>query len=298
VHHPVIAGPFAIKLGKKLCVPVVFTYHTQYDQYIEHFVGLPQFMKRWLHKWIYQGVLLSTVRSFDGVIATTTWLKKILEKSISGTPVYYASTAGLTTPFLVSQSKQLLRKKLGLPLDEPVFLSVSRLSKEKRTDILLRGFLHWAQRHHKGILIIIGDGANRRHLEAIASRSPHHHRVKFMGKIPNEKLQSWYSSADVFLYSSITDTIGINILEAMSAGLPVVAPDHITTREIIVSGSNGVLYKGDASKMAKAIDMTIARRNIMAKQALAISKKYHISTTVRELMNIYETVIGEHKKSI
>lgn len=296
VHHPIVAGQLAVKLGKKLRVPVVFTYHTRYDQYIEHFVGLPQFMKRSFHKWIYENMLLSILRSFDGVIATTTWLKDLLKKSIPGTPIYYASTAGLTKPFLTRRSKQLLRNELGFPPDEPVFLSVSRLSKEKRTDILLRGFLHWADRHQKGTLVIIGDGANRKHLEAMTRKSPHHGRVKFMGKIPNEKLHDWYSSADVFLYSSITDTIGINILEAMSAGLPVVAPDHMTTREIIVSGNSGVLYKGDALNMGRAIDTAFARRNSMAKHAVATSKKYHVSITVGELTKIYETVIGKHKK--
>ncbi len=296
VHHPVIAGPFAVRMGKKLGVPVVFTYHTRYDQYIEHFLGAPLYFRRWLYRWLYEGGLVSIIRSFDGVIATTRWLKTMLTKTIPGLRVYYASTAGLTKSFFVRRSKQTLRRTLGLSEAEPVFLSVSRLSKEKRTDILLRGFLHWADTHDQGILVMVGDGGNRSYLESLSRASVHHARVRFVGKILNDDLPQWYSCADIFLYSSITDTIGINILEAMSAGLPVVAPDHLTTREIIVPGANGQLYKGNESGMAKAIDTALRYRNRLARGAFHTAKGYDVMITIRQLLGIYETLIRQYKR--
>lgn len=296
VHHPVIAGPFAVRMGKKLGVPVVFTYHTRYDQYIEHFLGVPLYFRRWLYRWLYEGWVVHILRSFDGVIATTRWLKTMLSRNIPGLRVQYASTAGLTKSFLVRRSKASLRRALGLPEAGPVFLSVSRLSKEKRTDILLHGFLHWADTHPQGILVMVGDGGNRQFLESVTRASVHHARVRFVGKIPNDNLPQWYSSADLFLYSSITDTVGINILEAMSAGLPVVAPDHLTTREIIVPGVNGQLYKGNAFRMANAIDVALRNRRTLEKGARNTAKAYDIRITIRKLLDIYETLIRQYQR--
>lgn len=296
VHHPVIAGPLAVKLGKKLGVPVVFTYHTRYDQYFDHLTGMPVSWRTFFHRWLYNGVLVSSLRRFDGIIATTRWLKVLLQKTIPATPIYYASTAGLSRPFFVSGTRQSLQKQLGITESGPLLLSVSRLSIEKRTETLLRGFLHWAKKHAKGTLVVIGDGGNREHLEGICQESGQGGRVRFMGKIPNEQLPIWYSSADVFLYSSITDTIGINILEAMSAGVPVVAPNHQTTREVIVSGYNGVLCAQSDLSMNKAIDQALNKRTTLSRGGKETAKKYRIEITMKQLVGVYEDIIQRYKK--
>lgn len=296
VHHPVIAGPFAIRLGRRLHVPVVFTYHTRHDQFIEHFISMPAYIREKMRSWMFRDNWAFAFQSFDGIIATTRWLSVLLKKRISKTDIYYGSTAGLSHTFFVRASRAALRRKLNLPVSGPLFLSVSRLSKEKHTEILIHGFLGWADMHPKGDLVIVGDGGNRAYLEGIVRESAHRKRVHFIGKIPNEQLPSWYSTADIFLYSSITDTIGINILEAMSAGLPVVAPDHATTREIIVSGTNGVLYKGDESHMAKAIDTALSTRHVLSRNARITAKQYNISRTIRDVVSIYEQIIRRYKK--
>lgn len=295
VHHPVIAGPFAVRLGRMLHVPVVFTYHTRYDQYFDHLVGLPVSWRTFLHRWLYKGVLVSSLRRFNGVIATTRWLRTFLQKTIPDFPIYYATTAGLSHPFLLPGAKSSLRKQLGITVSGPLLLCVSRLSVEKRTVTLLRGFLYWAATHAKGTLVIVGDGGNRANLEALCRQSPHGSRVIFVGKILNEHLPIWYSSADLFLYSSITDTIGINILEAMSAGVPVVAPNHETTREVIVSGYNGILCAHNDSSMSKAIDAALKIRAKLSRGAKETARQYHIDTTIKQLVRVYEDIIRTYK---
>lgn len=293
VHHPVIAGPFAQRVARSLHVPAVFTYHTQYDAALEHISMLPKSVVR----WYYQSCILTTLVKFNGIIATTKWLKKRLEIHIPHVPIYYGSTAGLSTPFFVNVPKPTLRKTLHVPIQGPMFLCVSRLSPEKKTEILLRGFILWARKHSKGTLVIVGDGINRAALERIARESSVSERILFVGKIANESLPSWFSAADVFLYSSITDTIGINILEAMSSGLPVVAPSHETTREIIITGTNGVLYEGDDSHMPTAIDHALRNRKKLSKGARISAREYDIATTTKHLIHIYETVSRRYRKT-
>lgn len=292
VHHPLVVGPFAIRLGKHLQIPVVFTYHTQYDRYLEHLTVFP---KR-INRLVYEQVILSVCRRFDAIIATTKWLRKELVSTFGVSRVHYASTAGLTAPFFVHSSKSILRSRLHIPVDGPIFLSVSRLSREKRTEILLRGFLRWRELHQSGTLVIIGDGGHRRTLENIASVHAQGECVQFKGKIANEHLPSWYSAADLFLYSAITDTVGINMLEAMSAGLPVVAPDHETTREIIKPLYNGVLGGVEPDSMREAIDKALKKRKKLSHGAIITSKKYTIEKTTLQLLAIYEKVIKKFSK--
>lgn len=286
VHHPIIAGPYAQTIARALHVPVVFTYHTQYDVAMEHIALLPS----WITRWYYERTIVETLKKFSGIIATTKWLQEALEKKIPDVPIYYVSTAGLPKPFRVDATKQELRSRLGIRRRGPIFLSVSRLSPEKRTDILIAGFLAWAAKHPEGDLVIVGDGGHRAHLEHIVAKSTFAHRVQFIGKIPNEQLPSWYSAADIFLYSSITDTIGINILEAMSAGLPVVAPDHKTSREVIVDGKNGRLYKGPPARMAQAIHSALRIQKRLSAGALVTSRLYALSRTTKSLCRVYESI--------
>ncbi len=292
VHHPVVVGPYALRIGRALGVPVVFTYHTQYDQYLDHLTILPKFVSRML----YRRSVLSILPRFDGIIATTRWLRHDLSARLTHPPVFYASTAGLDRSFAASESKGTLRNMLGLTGNGPYFLSVSRLSREKRIDILLSGFVAWATANPAGYLVVVGDGSYRKKLEAYASATPVAARIRFTGKIANGDLPSWYGAADYFLYGSITDTIGINILEAMSAGLPVIAPDHVTTREIIRPGINGVLWRGQPDGMGQAIATAMRNRATLSRGALVTAGQYRIETTTADLVRIYETVSRSYRR--
>lgn len=287
VHHPSIMGNFALALGNYLRTPVIFTYHTQYDQYLDHLT----FFSKNVSRFLYNIGIKRQLKRFDGIIATTHWLQRQLEKEVD-VPVMYASTAGLEKPFYVKQSNRSLRSTLGLPAHGPIFLSVSRLSKEKKTNILLRGFLRWAEVHAGGILVIIGDGNYRKQLETIARSHKQGSRVRFVGKKPNESLPPWYSVSTAFLYSSTTDTIGINILEAMSAGIPIVAPDHKTTREIVRSHYNGILYRGGPAMMAEALEKVMAFRKKLSQGARTTSTQYSIENTTQQLLVAYEKTIS------
>lgn len=291
VHHPSFIGQFALSLGKKIKVPVFFTYHTQYDTYLNHLYFLPRKFKDYLYK----KHVFNQLIKFNGVIATTKWMQKKLITDTRKKDIYYVSTAGLRDFFKINNSVHRLRAMLGLPLKEPILLSVSRLSPEKKTVIFLNGFLKWASEHKQGILVIIGDGLYRRTLENIACRHPQGHRVRFMGRIANESLPPWYSSATLFLYSSVTDTIGINIIEAMSAGLPVVAPDHDTTREVIRDGYNGILSDESPDSFAHAIEQAIRNRVSLSKGAMKTAQLYDLTLLTKKLVICYEEICKRYR---
>src|SRR5690606_13927547 len=106
------------------------------------------------------------------------------------------------------------------PRGECVFLHVGRLAPEKNLGHLLAAFAHW--RRHLGDrvrLVIAGDGPSRSDLEARAGAG-----VEFLGFLDRAaELPALYASAEAFVFSSLTETLGLVVLEAMASGLPVAA---------------------------------------------------------------------------
>jgi 1,2-diacylglycerol 3-alpha-glucosyltransferase len=288
VHHPKPLGTLALSIGLSLNAPVVFTYHTQHDLNLETHFG---WLSAGIKKWIYHIVVKNLCFRVNGVIATTRWLQVSLQKKFPHQKIYHASTAGLESLFYVKDEKSILRKKHAIPSDSPVFLVVSRLSKEKNIPYILSAFSQWAKRHDKGILVLVGDGLYKEHLMKLVRKNRFKSRMIFIGNILNDQLADWYSMSDIFLYSSTTDTIGINILEAMSARLPVVARNHITSREVIRTGYNGILAGRGIAGYVKAMDAALKERKKLSYGARETAKQYMIKNTTKDLIRIYEDVI-------
>lgn len=291
VHHPLGYLSLAHRLGKQRHVPVVFTYHTQNDEVLHRMWHIPLSLARFVNTRL----ILAPSKHIDGVIATTRWLQSVLVERIGKNHVHYASTAGFIRPFSHEKNKKELRHMLGLPQSGPIFLTVSRIVKEKGLSFLLESFERWHKKHTRGTFVVIGDGTLRSTLEAYAASHGMKHAVVFAGKVANENLHAWYSAADIFLYGSLTDTIGINIIEAMSAGLPVVASAHITTEEVIRSGVNGILTDRTPKGFVYGMDEALQKQTKLSAGAKKTAAEYHIRTTVEQLLSVYQHVIRHHK---
>ena len=127
-----------------------------------------------------------------------------------------------------AETRTELRAKLGL--DGVTFLCVSRLSREKGVDVLVRAF-----DGVPGELVLVGDGPDREHLAALAG--PH---VRLLGRVEREELVDWYAAADAFVMPSRSETWGMSMTEAAAAGLPLVASEAPGAGyDLIEEGVNG-----------------------------------------------------------
>ncbi len=108
--------------------------------------------------------------------------------------------------------------------ERQIVLYTGRLASEKgipRLYHLARGARH---------LALVGDGPARRELEEAAAGRP----ITFTGRLEGEVLAQAYASADVFCFPSVTDTLGLVMLEAMASGLPVVAARTEGSQRLLV----------------------------------------------------------------
>src|SRR5262245_21672799 len=144
-----------------------------------------------------------------------------------------------------------VRKELGVPDNALVVGTVARLDPVKDLPTLIRAL---AQRHRAGvptILLVIGDGSERAHLEASAREAGTASSIRFLGH--RDDARDLLAGCDVYANSSISEGISLTILEAMAAGLPVIATRVGGTPEIVDSTCGILVPARDPRAVAEAL---------------------------------------------
>ncbi|KZX15739.1 glycosyltransferase [Methanobrevibacter filiformis] len=132
-----------------------------------------------------------------------------------------------------------LYTKTSLKNDIYTIGTVSLLNKRKRVDILIKNFLKADMKNSQ--LLIAGTGNQDQYLKEIAKGDK---RVKFLGFVPDEDLNDFYNSLDLFVYPSIMEGYGLPIVEAMACSLPVITledafiPNDLKKRTFLSSKNN------------------------------------------------------------
>ncbi|MGE4437151.1 MAG: glycosyltransferase family 4 protein [Achromobacter pulmonis] len=176
-----------------------------------------------------------------------------------------------------------------LPQGEPVLappagagrkrlLAVGRLHADKGFDLLLRAYARLAPSHPDWDLVILGEGGERRALEAQVHEAGLQDRVHLPGRAGN--VGDWYQSADLYVLTSRFEGLSNTLLESMASGLAAVAFDCDTgPREIVREGVDGVLVRpnGDVDALCRALDAVMgdeAGRQRMAAAATAVRERF------------------------
>lgn len=167
---------------------------------------------------------LHALGKFDRVIACSQAVADKMEK-------YHVVTDVVTNGIDMlprQMSKEVARKKLNLPLDETILLSVGVLKKRKNPNLILINFLGLKNRK-KLRLIFLGDGPECR--EFRAQNDSAKTGVYFMGNILN--VDEYLAAADLYISASRSEGMPLSVLEAMRAGVPLLLSDIAPHREII-----------------------------------------------------------------
>jgi glycosyltransferase involved in cell wall biosynthesis len=138
----------------------------------------------------------------------------------------------------LARRRSELRTELGAGVDDVVLLSVARLGPEKGLDALVRGIA--AAGNPKLLLVIAGDGPERRQIEALAQELGV--RLHLTGDLAGDKIAEVYAAADVFALLSTRETWGVVVNEAAASGLPLVLSDRVgAAYDLLRDGENGFL---------------------------------------------------------
>lgn len=254
VHHPAIVGNVALALRKKLGIPVVFTYHTRYEEYLHYIKPLQKFEE---HTGIIDRYLKYFCNQCDMLIAPTPGMRRYLiqEKELD-VPIGVLPTGILEESFCPNEKQtRMIRERYAAGADY-LFCTVARLAEEKNLLFELEGLAELkamlGRRGKSFRHLMIGDGPLRGELERSAKRLGLETEVIFTGNIANEEIKNYQAASDLFLFASKSETQGIVLLEAMAAGTPVVAVDASGVCDIVWHGKNGFLVQEDKKAWAAA----------------------------------------------
>jgi glycosyltransferase involved in cell wall biosynthesis len=163
----------------------------------------------------------------------------------------------------LAQRRSELRTELGAAPGDVVLLSVARLGPEKGLDTLVRGVA--AARDPKLLLVVAGDGPQRRQIEALAQELGV--RLRLTGDLPADRTAEVYAAADVFALLSTRETWGVVVNEAAASGLPLVLSDRVgAAYDLLRDGENGFLVSaGDVDATGVAFERLVADAGLRAR---------------------------------
>lgn len=243
VHHPFLLGEMGLRLARQNRLPLVFTYHTQYEQYT-HYVPVTK-------ETAVRTILRHTVdfcNMCDLVIAPTHDMARMIAARGVQTRIEVLPT-GIELARYGEADRLALRREIGIAEDAPLLIHVGRLAKEKNLIYLMKACLLVLQGEPKAHLAIAGDGKIRDELERMASDAGEPgRRIHFLGSRTGPDLINVYCAGDLFVFASKTETQGMVIAEAMGAATPAVALDACGIRDVVRDGVNGRLLPADADE--------------------------------------------------
>lgn len=300
VHHPALVGNVALHLRKKYGIPVIFTYHTRYEEYLHYVRPLTLlengtgFVEKYLTWYCNQ---------CDAIVAPTAGMKRYLESRQINPPVNVLPTGIPIEGFTPSKELvQSITEQYGKDVDY-LFCTVSRMAKEKNIEFQLRGLallkkeLQGKQKNFRYLLI--GDGPQLQELKALTRRLDLEKEVVFVGKVENTLISAYLKACDLFVFSSKSETQGIVLLEAMAVGKPIVAVKASGVEDIVVDEVTGYMTTEDEiawkEKILKIVE-TPMKGESMGKAAQNIAFGYEERRIALAAVDCYQRAI--HRKSI
>jgi len=299
VHHPFWLGWAGQVLGRILGVPVVYTYHTRLEHYA-HYVPLPG--------PLFRNVVAHTmIRRFanrcDAVIVPTSSAEEYLRTIGVRRPVLVQPTGieyqrfSQATP---ASELQAMREQLGLSADKRVLVSISRLSKEKNIVFMFNAMKELRNRGCDFHLLVIGDGPDRKMLQDKIAELGLDNHITLVGSVPPVQMARYCQLGDIFVFTSRSETQGMVILEAMAAGLPVVAIRSSGIEDIVRHNGNGFKTAAQMSQWVERVEQLVndePLRTQLATQAQSFASEYGIAPFAASVISTYDKVILLKEKS-
>lgn len=291
-QHPNLLGSAARRWSKKKKIPLVFTWHTLYDRYMNF---VPLIPRKWAASYIIKKAV-AYANSADTVIAPTASIIPILKKWGVKKEIIPIAT-GIKAEEFFGADREVVRKKYHIADDEIVLFLVSRLTEEKNIEFVFRSVKNILADSPLGKVkfLVAGDGYLLPKLKKYCEEEKISASVIFAGLVPHRELKNYYASADIFVYGSKSETQGIIPLEAMYMGLPIVAVDSTGISSLALNKANGFLVREEEKEFSDAVlklinDASLRKRFGEASGKIA-RENFTSEVSADKLLRVYENCL-------
>jgi glycosyltransferase involved in cell wall biosynthesis len=292
IQTPFVAHYLGTKLSRVLGIPCIETYHTFFEEYLYHYIPLvPRKLMRLIAKRFsrHQG------NSLDGMVVPSHPMLQVL-KSYGVTTHAEVIPTGIAPESFVLGDRTAFRNKYNIPQERPVLLFVGRVAHEKNIGFLLHAVNLIRLVTPDVLFVIAGEGPARKSLEHEVRELGLNENIMFIGYLDrNTELNSCYCSADIFIFSSRTETQGLVLLEAMAQGVPVVSTAEMGTRDVLQEGLGVWIAKEDladfSGKVIKMLRDAEARKKL-SETGRNYARQWSASLQAERMVAFYSSVIS------
>lgn len=245
IHNEFGIGLSGIFAAKQLHVPLVYTLHTMYDDYLYYVAPrhLLRAAKKLSHD--YFRLLGNAATELTGPSPKCQeYFQQIgVKKDVNVIP--NAVELDDFSPEKISpENKAAFRRRYNIPDDVMLACFVGRLGHEKSVDVLLDYWAKTIRPKDKIMLCVIGGGPVQQELEQQAKALGIDSMVVFTGAVAHDQMPPYYASCDVYITASLSDTNSISMLEGMATGLPVLRRYDALNENVdqVRNGVNGYIF--------------------------------------------------------
>lgn len=259
VHSPFLLGRLGAYAARQYNLPLIFTFHTLYEQYV-HYLPVAQQTT----KYLVQSIARDFCNRCDLVIAPSRLVENYLREIGVKAKVDVIPTGIDLEEFNNTDPRWLQTNYQVAPTDQ-VLLFVGRLAKEKNVIFLVESFYQVQQVIPNTKLVIVGGGPQEEELRQLCHKLGIANKVILTGVLVRQQIVHCYASADLFVFPSVTETQGLVIVEAKAAGLPVVAIRAFGAAEMVKDGEDGLLTEHSQEQFVESIIRLLQDRELYEK---------------------------------
>lgn len=296
LHHPFVLSLPALMYAARLQIPNVLTLHTQYERYSYYVPAIPHNIT----SEAIRRIVFSLAGKVDIITTPSQSMKELINRYGITKEIVVIPNAIDIDIFRNKNKEQgeILKKELRLAPDEIVILYVGRVSIEKDIDKIIKALAIIRDQNITNFqFIVVGEGTALEQMKDLADSLNLADKVKFTGAVSRELIKYYYQIADIFAFSSTSETFGIVIIEALASGLPILAVKAPGAVDIITDGFNGILAENDIANFAEHLSVLIQDKGLrqrLSKNAQQTAKKYCIDTVADRVLELYERLIADN----
>ena len=291
IQTPFVAHYSGIKIAKALNIPCVITYHTLFEEYLYHYIPL---IPRQVLRFFARRFSSSQCNQAQGVIAPSSIIVDLLKTYGVKNNIKIIPTGINSQKFKYGDGSKF-RTKFNISPEKKILLNVSRVAYEKNIGLLIE-LIDKARKLIPDIMLVIaGEGpAKTAYMEQAEQLNLGEH-IAFVGYLDRDsELIDCYHSADLFVFSSVTETQGLVLLEAMAAGTPVVSLAAMGTKDILIGCDGARITSGEIDDFCNKVVSLLNDHDTYNDTKLAAidhAQKWDSSTLASKMISFYQQLI-------
>lgn len=300
VHTEFGIGLFARTVSKKENIPLVYTYHTTWEDYT-HYVN-PLHLKpvEKVAKKMVATLSRQLSKPADAIITPSSKTKELLLKYGVYQPIHVIPTGVNLDRFketdeIIRQAQQI-REKYNIKKDELLLIFVGRLGEEKNIDLVIE-----AVKMNPIKLMLVGHGPIYDRLVDMVKQEQLEDKIILTNKVPNDQIAGYYHAADAFISASLSETQGLTFIEAMACGNPLLASDKEILSDLLIDQENGYFFDtlDDLNKVLDTfIHLNPLQRQQLSKRSLELVRPYSDEVFVDSIEDLYAKVLTQNESLV